>query len=357
MAFDIDLWRSDVQRRARRFIRNPQGELLLYATDRLLHYLGALAFEPFFQAYATQPLRGVVALSQLTQAEGTTFLIHNAASLRYNQAMLWNELDRKPGLRLCLEQVALRLDLIEYVLQELSDENAIWFRDTLTYEIEGFRQRGELMELRHALHEMPWQTRYNTIQALSARAGHYTPADIDLLRSAMRDRTAIVRSAAARQLGRIKNGLAPELRGRLFDLALYDRDVSTRYAAARALGMQRDHLIDTTSRELLTTALFHDDSFVRSAASIVLAQIGAALADPTILESLLAVLGDDDPYAREAAATALGAMGGAAATDEILRALTTALLDTDQYVHEAALAALRTLQPLHQDGGAQSGLV
>jgi hypothetical protein len=201
MAFDIDLWRSDLQRRVRRFIRNPQGELVVYATDQILHYLAALAFEPFFQAYATQPLRGVVALSQLTQAEGTTF-----------QAMLWNELARKPGLRQCLEQVMLRLDLIEYVLQELSDENAGWFRDTLTHEIEVFRQRGELMELRHALHEMPWQTRYNAVQALGGRAGHYTPADIDLLRSAMRDRTAIVRSAAARQLGRIKNGLAPRAR-------------------------------------------------------------------------------------------------------------------------------------------------
>lgn len=355
--FDIDLWRSDLQRRVRRFIRNPQGELVLYGTDHLLHYLASLVFEPFFQAYATQPLRAVAALSQLTQAEGTTFLIHNAGSLRYNQAMLWSELRRKPGLRQVLEQVTLRLDLIEYMLHELSDENSVWLRDTLSDEIEVFRQRGELMELRHALHEMPWQTRYTAIQALSVRSGHYTPADIDLLRNAMRDRTAIVRSAAARQLGRIKNGLAPELRGRLFDLALYDRDVSTRYAAARALGMQRDHLIDTTSRELLTTALFHDDSFVRSAASIVLAQIGAALADPTILESLVSVLSDEDPYAREAAATALGAMGGAAATDEILRALTTALLDTDQYVHEAALAALRTLQPLHQEGSGSTPLV
>ncbi len=347
--FDVDLWRSEIQRRSRRFIRKPRQEAVLFGTDRLLYYLTSRVFEPFFEAFATEPLQAVTALGRLTQGSGTTFLIHNAGTLRYSQQLLWSELEHSAALRMVLEQVLLKLDVIEFFIHQLDDLHSAWFRDTVRDEIEVFRQQGELLELRQALQDMPWQIRYEAIQTLQSRAGHYTPADLQLISSALEDRASVVRSAAARQLGRIKALLPGHLRDRLFELALYDRDLGTRYAAARALGMIRDQLIDVNSRELLTTALFHDDSFVRSAASLVLTQLGAAMATPTIIESLLTVLGDPDPYAREAAATALSAMGLAAATTETLAGLTNALLDADQYVHEAALAALRILQALHSD--------
>lgn len=354
--FDLNLWRDEIQRRSRRFIRKPRQESVLFGTDRLLYYLASRVFEPFFEAYATQPLQAVVTLAHVTQSSGTTFLIHNAGTLRYSQQLLWSELEHSPPLRGVLEQVLLKLDIIEYFIHQLDDLQSTWFRDMLRDEIEVFRQQGELLELRQALHDMPWQTRYNAIQTLQTRAGHYTATDLHVLSSGLGDRAAVVRSAAARQLGRIKSVLQPQLRERLFFLALYDRDLGTRYAAARALGMVRDQLIDASSRELLTTALFHDDSFVRSAACLILTQLGTAMATPTIIESLVLVLRDPDPYAREAAATALSAMGMAAATKATLAALTTALLDSDQYVHEAALVALRTLQPLHNDAPATVSL-
>ena len=351
MVFDLDTWRNELERRVRRFVRNPHQEVALFGAERLVDYVAALVFEPFFQAYATQPLRAAVALSQLTQAEGTTFLLHNATSLRYNQQRLWTELHQSAALRVATEQVLLKLDVLDRVLHTLEAAAVPWFRDTLGDEIEVYRQQGEWTDLRHALYEMPWQNRYTALQALGAQAGNYSAADMKLLRLSLRDKTSVVRSTAARQLGRLKNVLPQDLREPLFELALYDRDVGTRYAAARALGMLRDQLVDATSREILTTALFHDDSFVRSAASIVLGQVGATLASPTILDSLLIVLRDDDAYAREAAATALGSMGVAAATSEIMAALTVTLLDADQYVHEAALTALRVLQPLQPQGG------
>ncbi|MBP8251561.1 MAG: HEAT repeat domain-containing protein [Herpetosiphon sp.] len=344
MTFDLDVWRSEIQQRSRRFIRNPQQEVSLYGTERLLHYLASLVLEPFFQAFTVQPIRAVLALSQITTSEGTTFIIHNARNMRYSQQLLWAELDRSAAMRLVIQQLLLQLHIIEDLLQGLSDTHNQWFRTTLIDDIVPYRQRGELEALHQSLNEMPWQTRHAALRGLQKRNGHYTAADLKLLENGLDDRAAIVRAAAARQLGRYRGVFPAHLRDRLFNVALYDRDIGARSAAARALGSLRDQLIDAQSRELLTTALFHDDGFVRSSASIVLAQFGYAMASPSVIDGLLMVLRDNDAYAREAAATALGSMGQVAATPEVLRALRAAVLDSDQYVHDAAMNAVRQLE-------------
>lgn len=342
--FDLEVWRAEILQRLRRFVRAPQTEMGIYGTERLTYYLSSLVLEPFFQAFTNQPLRAVVTLANVTQTAGTSFLIHNANTLRYSQQLLWSEFEHSPALRLVIEQILLKLDVIEHLLHTLDDTEAHWLRQSLSDEIEPYRRNGELTELRHALNEIPWQTRYSTVRSLQTRRGHYTGSDWQLIEQALSDRVAMVRAAGARQLGRAQSNLAAHLRERLFHVALYDRDLGARYAAARSIGTLRNQLIDSMSRELLTTALFHDDSFVRSAACLVLGQLGSAMVTPSILDSLISVLQDADPYAREAAANAFAAMGQAAATTDVLAALRTAVLDSDQYVHEAALGAITALK-------------
>ena len=337
----IDTWRYEVQRRLQRFVRRPRQESALFGTDRLFLMLSSRVMEPFFETYTHEPLQAIVELGRLTQLPGTRFIIHNAVSLRYQQQLLWQAMDRLPELRATLEQIILKLEIVTYLFQELGDIHGEWFRITLRDELEQYRYVGELVELRHFLNEPPWQARYAAIQQLHRRNGDYSPTEWAEITAALNDRSAHVRAAAVRHISTLRTALDDSIRTRLFALALTDRDVGTRFAAARAIGRLRDTLDIAATRELLVTALFSEDSFVRSAACIVLSQIGPMIAEPSVVETLLLVLNDADAYAREASANALAALGPTIATPHVIEALKDRVLDTDQYVHDAALNTLR----------------
>ena len=343
--FNLDIWRSEVQRRCWRLIRNPRAEVALFGTDSVLCVLASRVLEPFFEQWSFQPLEATLALSRLTQSPGTSFLMHNAASLRYQQHLLWSRLHTSSEVRRTFEHIVLGLDILPYLIQEMGDVYGEWFRIHLRDEIDAFQYKQELGTLRALLSDPPWQTRYAAIQALQKRHGHYSNEDFEQLTQGLSDRSAYVRAAVARQIGVARTTLPQHLLKLLFDVALFDRDVGVRYAAARAIGIRKDQLNLDLTQERLLTALFHEDRFTRSAACLVLAQLGAFIAAPHIIDGLLAVLTDPDPYAREAAATALGAFGEQAVQPQVFEALSKSLLDTDQYVHEAALEALRILRP------------
>ncbi len=133
--FDLEIWRADILQRLRRFVRAPQTEMGIYGTERLTYYLTSLVLEPFFQAFGNQPLRAVVTLANITQTAGTNFLIHNASTLRYSQQLLWSEFEHSPSLRLVIEQILLKLNVIEHLLHTLDDPEAHWLRQSLSDEI------------------------------------------------------------------------------------------------------------------------------------------------------------------------------------------------------------------------------
>ncbi len=346
--FNQDSWRAHIVERLNAFARNPRQDIQLTGTTTVLAYLAVRTLEPFLEAYQCEPVAAVLALAQITQGPGADHIVWRAAQMRYQAAhLLERELRTTPVLRTAVEQLMVDLDVVNLARQRLNGSRDEWLRLTLLHEIESYNL-DEFVHLRRLLNDPGWQLRYDAIRCLQQRQGHYTSADLVLLRDSLKDSAAHVRAAAARMLGYLAGTPPVPLVKALIKVAIFDCDLMTRYAAARALGAFRERIVSPQLIDYLATCLDQEDSFVRTATALVLSEIGDMASALPLIEKLTALLEDPDLYAREAAARALGTMGTAAATQTVIDALTCAVRDGDSNVHEAAFEALAQLHKLHE---------
>jgi HEAT repeat protein len=344
--FDQDKWRAHIVERLNTFARNPRQDIHLTGTTTVLAYLAVRTLEPFLDAFQREPVAAVLALAQITQGPGADHIVRRAAQMRYQAAhLLERELRTTAPLRAAIEQLIVALDVIHLARQRLNSSRDEWLRLTLLHEIAGY-DADEFTQLHRLLTDPGWQMRYDAIRSLQQRKGHYTSADLVLLRDGLKDSAAHVRAAAARTLGYLAGTPPMPLIKALIKVAIFDCDLKTRYAAARALGAFRERIVSPQLIDYLVVCLDEKDSFVRTATALVLSEIGEPASAPPLITKLTALLQDPDFYAREAAARALGTMGAAAATSEVIDALTCAVRDGDSSVHEAAVESLAHLHKL-----------
>jgi hypothetical protein len=342
--FGLDSWKAHIANRLQGFARNPAQDLQICGVSTLLSYLALRTLEPFFDAYQDAPVEAVVALASLSRGNGANYLVSRVGQLRYQSAqLLEREIPHRAELRATVEQLLVGLDVVHLARQRLNSARDEWLRLTLLDELAHYSAT-EFVQLRRLLHDMGWQSRYDSLRALRQRNGHYTTADMVLLHDGLNDSAAHVRAAAARLLGMFAAVPPLPLIRALARVSLYDCDLETRYAAARSLGLLRDQLHSPELLAQLGNALADSDRFVRSAAAMVVNQLGEIAATPEVVAGLLAMLEDSDPYAQEAAARALGGLGTVAATSTSINALLHALQGSDANVHDAALSALTTLR-------------
>jgi HEAT repeat protein len=286
----------------------------------------------------------VLALAAINQGSGADYIVRRAGALRYQTTrVLEREVGALPYLRVTLEQLILGLNTITSARQRLNSSRDEWLRSTLLRELNAF-EADEFIDLRRALNNSGWQSRYDAIRSLRQRHGNYSSADLVLLHDGLHDGASHVRSAAARMLGHFAETPPAVLVKTLAHVAIYDCDQETRYAAARAIGALGDRVVSPQLLDQLAEHLSDKDRFYRSAAVMVLGQLGDLGSAPMLIEKLAELLHDSDFYVREAAARTLGGMGVAAATPAVFQALTDAVQDSDSNVHEAAVEALLHLR-------------
>jgi hypothetical protein len=346
--FDHDTWRRDIIQRLGGFARNPRQELQLAGAPTLLGYLVTRTLEPFLEAFQQHPVAAVLALAEITRGPGADQIVRRATRMRYQSAsQVDRELRANRELRTAVEQLLIELHTLPNARQRLNSTREVWLRTTLEHEIDQFS--GEFHQLRRALNDPAWQTRFDALRGLRQRQGRYTPADLVLIHDGLSDSAAHVRAAAARSLGHIAVSPPPLLIKTLVRVALHDCDAETRFAAARALGALREHVISPQLLDYFSASLFDEDGFVRSSAAVVLGQLGEYAGAPLLIQNLTRLLEDTDSYARESAARALGQIGLAAATNDVLIALSRAAERGDINLHEAATDSMTRLREARTD--------
>jgi HEAT repeat protein len=263
------------------------------------------------------------------------------------------ELRYSPELRVVLDDLALELGTVPFVLQRMSNTRIDWLRRAIEQELVRYSPIYEFQHLRRQLSDPAWQLRFAELQGLRETGGVYGPRELALLSASLRDGSGHVRAATARLLGQAKTRLPEALLRQLIQVAVHDGDLETRSAAARALGNLREQAAAAPLLQQLLQLLGDEDQFVRSAAAMALGQLGDAAVLPGLNDALVTLLSDDDAYVREAAARALGRIGAPAAAPRVLAQLARAVDDPDANVHDAAsealghLRRLRATAPLH----------
>ncbi len=346
--FDEDTWRRQIGERLGEFARNPRMEMQLAGTQSLFAYLVSHTLHPFLEAFHTEPINAVLALSLISRSSGADYIVRSAARMRYQSSLhIERELRSCKELRVAAEQFMIELQTIPQARQRLNSSREEWLTEMIERDIDAFP--GEFSQLRRVLRDTSGQVRIDMLRRLKNRGGRYTAGDLAILQDGLRDSSAHVRSAAVRLIGMMTGEPPQVLVSMLVKVALHDSDAETRFASARAIGMLRDYVISPQLLDQLSLNLIDHDRFLRTAAALVLGQLGEMASAPLLIRNLTRLLQDTDVYAREAAARALGRIGFAAATPEVLAALTRTTQDLDVQVHEAAtesLIQLRDLRPI-----------
>jgi HEAT repeat protein len=344
--FDRKLWRAQINERMSSFAHNPWQEVQMTGGHTLLGYLVMRTLEPLLEAFEHEPIAVVRTLADMTDGAGANYIVRHARRMRFqSMRMFERDLHAKADFRAAIESLIIALETITLVRQRLNSDRAAWFRNKLQHELLVYNA-SEFVRLRQILEDPSWRPLHDIIRSLRQRYGHYTPADMILLREALHDSTPRVRAEGARRIGEFVGMPSDQLIGKLLDVALYDCDAEPRNAAACAFGKLRDRMSSREMLEDLADKLLDKDKFTRSATARVIEELGDLACTPKIIENLVTiVVDDDDAYARESAACALGHLGNNAATPEVIRALTQVSQTAEAVaVHDATLTALINLR-------------
>ncbi len=182
--------------------------------------------------------------------------------------------------------------------------------------------------------------------AAARRVGSPTEADVGMLLEKLKDRSALLRSAAAQGLGLVPT--EARLSAPALQEALNDSDPHVRISAANALSALSRKKKDDAEQvfPVLLAGLKEQDPAVRGRAALSLANLGDAAKKAA--EPLAALMGDPNPKVRWQVAQALTAIGPAAANAEpqLRTALNSGNLKLELYAAQALWVTRSNLQGL-----------